>query len=155
MTPAIKVAEKAGIAFDTHRYEHDPASEAYGLEASEKLGLPPECVFKTLIAELDTGKLVAALVPVHRQLDLKALATACGTKKAAMAAVAAAERSSGYVAGGISPLGQRKRLPTVVDDSMLGQARVYVSAGRRGLEISLAPDDLIRLCGARPAPIAR
>ena len=155
MTPAVDSAKKAGIEFRLHAYEHDPATDSYGLEAAHALKLAPARVFKTLLAQLDTGKLVVALVPVEKQLDLKALAAAMRVKKAAMAAVADAERSSGYVAGGISPLGQRKRLPTVVDDSLPTHPTVYVSAGRRGLEIELAPADLIRLTAATLAPLAR
>lgn len=154
MTPAIACARSAGIAFELHAYAHDPGAPAYGPEAAQALGLAPERVFKTLLARLDTGKLVVALVPVARQLDLKALAAALRTKKAAMAPVADAERSSGYVVGGISPLGQRKRLPTVADASLLDHATVYVSAGKRGLEIELAPADLLRLADATVAPIA-
>lgn len=155
MTPAVKAAERARVAFELHQYPHDPGHEAYGLEAAEKLGLSPQQVFKTLIAQVDGRELVAALVPVHLQLDLKALAMACGGKKAAMAAVADAERSCGYVTGGISPLGQRKRLPTVIDQSVSKLERVFVSAGKRGLEIEIAPSDLISLCAARTANIAR
>lgn len=155
MTPAVQMATKAGIPFKVHQYAHDPAAESYGLEAAEALGLAPQQVFKTLLAQLDNRSLVVALVPVHQQLDLKALATACGAKKAMMAPVALAERSTGYVAGGISPLGQRKRLATVVDASLLEQATVYVSGGRRGLEIELAPADLMTLTEASPAAIAR
>jgi Cys-tRNA(Pro)/Cys-tRNA(Cys) deacylase len=116
------------------------------------LGVPPEAVFKTLIAEVD-GALTVAVVPVTGDLDLKALATAAGGKRAALADRAAAERTSGYVRGGISPLGQRKRLPTVVDDSAQDLDRMYVSAGRRGLQVSLAPADLVRLTAAGVAPI--
>lgn len=155
MTPAVESARRAGVAFRLHSYVHDPDSSSYGLEAAEALGLAPERVFKTLVARLDGGHLVVGLVPVDRQLDLKALAAACKAKKAAMAAVADAERATGYVAGGISPLGQRKRLPTLVDESLLRHATVFVSGGRRGLEIELAPADLLRLLDARPAPLGR
>jgi Cys-tRNA(Pro)/Cys-tRNA(Cys) deacylase len=118
------------------------------------MGVPAERVFKTLLAEVD-GKLAVAVVPVSGQLDLKALASALGGKKAAMADPAAAERTTGYVLGGISPLGQRKKLPTVVDESALGYETMFCSAGRRGLEIELAPADLVRLTSARTAPIGR
>jgi Cys-tRNA(Pro)/Cys-tRNA(Cys) deacylase len=155
MTPAVAAAGKAGIQFKLHQYAHDASAESFGLEAAEALELAPERVFKTLLAQLDGRALVVALVPVHRQLDLKALATACGAKKAMMAPVALAERSTGYVAGGISPLGQRKRLPTVVDASLLRQETVYVSGGRRGLEIELAPRDLVALTAASAAAIGR
>lgn len=155
MTPAILLARKAGILHNIHEYRHDPAAPSYGLEAAEKLGLPPEQVFKTLVAELDGKMLAVAIVPVAATLDLKALATACGAKRATMARVDEAERATGYVAGGISPLGQKKRLQTVLDAAALAQARIYVSAGRRGLEISLSPQDLLMLCQGKSAPIAR
>jgi Cys-tRNA(Pro)/Cys-tRNA(Cys) deacylase len=148
-TPAIAVAERAGIAFTVHEYTHDPKAPSYGLEAAEKLGLDPARVFKTLVADVD-GTLTVAVVPVEAQLDLRALG-----KRAAMADVKAAERATGYVAGGISPLGQRKRLATVVDESALVHPTINVSAGRRGLEIEIAPGDLVALTGARVAAIAR
>jgi len=152
-TTATIALERAKISFTLHEYAHDPRGGPYGLEASETLGVPPERVFKTLVAAVD-GALAVGVVPVHRQLDLKALAAAVGAKKAAMADVTAAERATGYVAGGISPLGQRKRLPVVIDSSALGLATLFCSAGRRGLEIELAPADLIRVAGARVAAIA-
>lgn len=155
MTAAILAARRAGIPFDVHRYEHDPGAPSYGLEAAEKLGVEPARVFKTLLVKLDASRLVVAVVPVAASLDLKACAAALGARKAAMAEIAEAERATGYVAGGISPLGQKKRLPTVVDASALEWQRVCVSAGRRGLEIELAPADLVRLCDARTAAIAR
>ena len=153
-TPATAALERAKIPFTVHEYAHDPRHESYGREASEALGVAPERVFKTLIADVD-GALVAGVVPVDGQLDLKALAAACGGKKAAMAQVTAAERATGYVAGGISPLGQRKRLPVVVDSSAMRFATVFCSAGRRGLEIELAPADLVRAAGATVAAIGR
>jgi Cys-tRNA(Pro)/Cys-tRNA(Cys) deacylase len=153
-TPAIVSAAKAGITYTVHPYEADPAAESYGAAAADALGVSPERLFKTLLAEVD-GRLTVAIVPVAGTLDVKALAAAVGGKKAAMADPATAERSTGYVVGGISPLGQRKRLPTVLDASAAGFATVYVSAGRRGLQIELAPGDLIRLTGARTADIAR
>jgi len=137
-----------------HTYDHDPRQGGYGVEASGALGVPPERVFKTLVAEVD-GALTVGVVPVAGQLDLKALAAAAGGKKAVMADVAAAERATGYVAGGISPLGQRRRLPVVVDASALGFATIFCSGGRRGLEIELAPADLVRAAGARVAAIAQ
>ncbi|HEY6790371.1 MAG TPA: Cys-tRNA(Pro) deacylase [Trebonia sp.] len=152
-TTATIALERAKIAFTVHEYPHDPRSGSYGLEASEALGVPPERVFKTLVAAVD-GLLAVGVVPVHRQLDLKALAAATGGKKAVMAEVAAAERATGYVAGGISPVGQKKRLPIVVDASALEHATMYCSGGRRGLEIELAPADLIRAAGATVAAIA-
>ncbi|MBO8186109.1 Cys-tRNA(Pro) deacylase [Streptomyces spirodelae] len=153
-TPAIVAATEAGIAFETHAYEHDPAAPSYGEEAAEAMGVPPERVFKTLVAEVD-GTLTVAVVPVSASLDLKGLASALGGKRAAMADPAAAERTTGYVRGGISPLGQRKQLPTVLDASAEEYATICVSAGRRGLEIELAPSDLAELTGAVVAPVAR
>jgi Cys-tRNA(Pro)/Cys-tRNA(Cys) deacylase len=155
MTPAIRAAEGAGVAFEVLEYAHDPGAESYGREAAAALGVAPEVVFKTLIVQTDAGRLAVGIVPVAASLDLKAIAAALGAKRVAMADPAAAERATGYVLGGISPLGQRKRLPTVVDASASAHDRVYVSAGRRGLEIALAPADLVRLCGARLAPVAR
>lgn len=154
MTPAVVAAQRAKIDFALHEYRHDPSAASYGLEAAEKLGLDPAQVFKTLVASVD-GKLTVGIVPVARSLDLKALAAAVGGKRAAMADIAEAERATGYVAGGISPLGQKKRLQTVIDEVALGLERIYVSAGRRGLEISLAPSDLLRLCAAKSAAISR
>lgn len=155
-TPAIGVLVRARVPHTLHPYQHDPRSTAFGDEAVAALGLDPHRVFKTLVTALDggAGGLAVAVVPVAAQLDLKALATALRAKRAAMAAVADAERSSGYVAGGISPLGQRKALPTVVDASALGFDTVYVSAGRRGLQVELAPADLVRLTRAVTASIA-
>lgn len=135
-----------------HSYAHG-GGQAYGPEAAELLGLDPARVFKTLVAEVD-GALTVGVVPVSATLDLKALAAAVGGKRARMADVAAAERATGYVAGGISPLAQRKRLPVVVDSSAESFVTVFCSAGRRGLEVELAPADLVRLTGARMAPIA-
>ncbi len=148
MTPAVVAAERAGITFTLHEYEHDPKAESYGLEAAEKTGVDPARVFKTLVVAQD-GKLSVAIVPVASQLDLRALG-----KRAALAERAAAERATGYVLGGISPLGQRKRLPTLLDESALEFATIYVSGGRRGLEIELAPADLVRLTDARVAAVA-
>jgi Cys-tRNA(Pro)/Cys-tRNA(Cys) deacylase len=153
-TTATIALERARIAFVVHEYEHDPRHDSYGLEASEALGVPPERVFKTLVAEVD-GKLVTAVVPVAGELDFKALAAAVGGKKAAMADVTAAERATGYVAGGISPVGQRKRLPVVLDASAMDGATMFCSAGRRGLEIELAPGDLARATNATIAAIGR
>jgi Cys-tRNA(Pro)/Cys-tRNA(Cys) deacylase len=153
-TTATIALDRARIPFTVHEYQHDPRHDSYGMEASEVLGVEPERVFKTLITEVD-GKLVAAVVPVSGELDLKALATAAGGKKAAMADVSAAERATGYVAGGISPLGQRKRLPVVVDESAMRQPTMFCSAGRRGLEIELTPADLVRAANATVAPIGR
>jgi Cys-tRNA(Pro)/Cys-tRNA(Cys) deacylase len=151
-TPATVVATEAGIAFTLHTYRHDPAAASYGEEAAQAMGADPERVLKTLVAEVD-GALTVAVVPVAASLGLKALATAVGGKRAALADPAAAERATGYVRGGISPLGQRKRLPTVLDASAAGHPTIWVSAGRRGLEIELAPADLVRLTGATVAAV--
>ena len=155
MTPAINAARKAGITHRIHEYQHDPAAESYGLEAAEKLGVSADRVFKTLIAELDDGRLAVAIVPVATSLNLKSLAAAIGAKRAEMADMVKAERATGYVAGGISPIGQKKRLPTVLDDSASRHATIYVSAGRRGLEIELAAEDLLKLTGGKLGAIAR
>ena len=153
-TPATALLARQRIAHTVHAYSHDPRRGSYGLEASDALGIAPERVFKTLVAEVD-GNLTVGVVPVAGQLDLKALAAAAGGKKAAMADVAAAERATGYVAGGISPLGQRRRLPVVVDVSALEFPTVFCSGGRRGLEIELAPADLVRAAGATVAVISQ
>ncbi|WP_439674752.1 Cys-tRNA(Pro) deacylase [Embleya sp. MST-111070] len=153
-TPATVALTREGVAFTTHAYTHDPDAASYGEEAATVLGVPAERVFKTLLADVD-GALTVAVVPVAGRLDLKALAAAVGGKRAAMADPAAAERATGYVLGGISPLGQKRRHPTVVDVSVLALETVYVSAGRRGLEIELTPADLIRLTGAVTAPVGR
>lgn len=151
-TPATALLTARNVAFDLHPYEVSPDAPNYGALVAEALGVAPEAVFKTLIAEVD-GALTVAVVPVTGDLDLKALASAAGGKRAVLADRAAAERSSGYVRGGISPLGQRRRLPTVVDDSARDLPSMYVSAGRRGLQVSLAPADLVRLTEATLAPI--
>ncbi|MFD4023449.1 Cys-tRNA(Pro) deacylase [Streptomyces sp. NPDC058576] len=153
-TPATVALTSAGTAFTVHAYDHDPASPSYGEEAAEALGVSPDRVFKTLVADVD-GALTVAVVPVAGSLDLKALASAVGGKRAAMADPAAAERTTGYVRGGISPLGQRKRLRTVLDASARAHATICVSAGRRGLEVELAATDLAELTGAVFAEIAR
>jgi len=155
MTPAIQALKKAGVPFEIHEYRHDPCAESYGLEAATALGVPPEQVFKTLIAKLDTRELVVAVVPVNKNLDLKALASVAGAKKADMADVTEAERTTGYVKGGISPLGQRKKLRTIIDASALRLERIFVSGGRRGLDLSLQPDDLMRMCSATIGTIAK
>jgi Cys-tRNA(Pro)/Cys-tRNA(Cys) deacylase len=153
-TPATVALTRAGVAFTTHSYEHDPAATSYGLEAAHVLGLPPEQVFKTLLADVD-GALVVAIVPVGGRLDLKALAAAVGGKKAAMADPHVAERTTGYVVGGISPLGQRKELRTVLDETALAFATVYVSGGRRGFDLGLSPTVLVEQTKATTAPLAR
>ncbi len=153
-TRAIAACEKACIAHAVHEYAHDPRAESYGLEAADALGVEPARVFKTLLALAD-DRLVVALVPVDLMLDLKAVARAAGAKRAVMATPAQAERATGYVVGGISPLGQAKRLPTFLDDSALALTTMFVSAGRRGLEVELAPADLASLTGATFVPLAR
>jgi Cys-tRNA(Pro)/Cys-tRNA(Cys) deacylase len=151
-TPATVLLTAERVPFELHPYDVSPDAPNYGALVAQALGVGPEAVFKTLIAEVD-GALMVAVVPVTGDLDLKALAAAAGGKRATLAERSAAERSTGYVRGGISPLGQRRRLPTVVDDSAAGLDRMYVSAGRRGLQVSLAPADLIRLTAARIAPL--
>lgn len=144
MTPATKQLDRVGVSYRLHRYQHDPQAESYGSEAADKLGLDHGQVFKTLLAASETGELLVAVVPVNGMLNLKALAQAAGVKKIAMADPAAAQRSTGYLVGGISPLGQKKRLRTFIDASANLWAQVFVSGGRRGLEIELAPADLAR-----------
>lgn len=148
MTPAVEIAKKSGVDFDLHSYPHDEGAGAYGLEAAEKMDVPAAQIFKTLVIEGDGGGLAVAIVPVTCQLSLKRAAKALGFKKAKMAAAADVERATGYVLGGVSPLGQKKRLPTVLDASADAFGKIYVSAGKRGLEISMAPADLGRLTGA-------
>ncbi|KRE62831.1 Cys-tRNA(Pro) deacylase [Nostocoides sp. Soil756] len=153
-TPAVVALTAAGVAFTQHAYGHDPAAPSYGLEAAAVLGLPPEQVFKTLVVDTGAG-LAVGVVPVAGQLDLKAMAAALGVKRVSLAAPAAAERSSGYVVGGISPVGQKRALPTVVDESAELYDVVYVSGGRRGLDLGLSPADLVRVTGAAVADIGR
>jgi Cys-tRNA(Pro)/Cys-tRNA(Cys) deacylase len=153
-TPATVALTRAGISFTLHEYAHDPRATSYGSEAAEALGLDPDHVFKTLLAEVD-GNLVVAVVPVAGWLDLKALARALGGRKAAMADPKDAERSTGYVVGGIAPVGQKRRLPTVVDVSATAYDVVYVSAGRRGLDLGIAPADLLAVTGAITADVSR
>jgi Cys-tRNA(Pro)/Cys-tRNA(Cys) deacylase len=152
-TPATALLVKQKVAHTLHSYQHDPRHESFGLEAVEALGLYAACVFKTLVADVD-GTLTVGVVPVTGQLDLKALATSVGGKKARMADPAAAQRATGYVLGGISPLGHRSRLLVVIDSSAQNFEAVHCSAGRRGLEVELAPADLVRLTHAVVAPIA-
>lgn len=154
-TPATTALRRAGVEYVEHAYEHDRATASYGQEAAEALGADPARVFKTLLVQLDTVGLAVAIVPVSGSLDLKAVASALGAKKAALADTATAERATGYVRGGISPLGQRRRLPTVIDQSAFDHATVLVSGGRRGFDIELAPTDLARLTGAARAAIGR
>jgi Cys-tRNA(Pro)/Cys-tRNA(Cys) deacylase len=151
-TPATVALTAAGIEHTVHAYAHDPRSTSYGLEAAEALGLDPARVHKTLMASVD-GRLTVAIVPVSGQLDLKALARAVGGSKAVMADPAVAQRVTGYVVGGISPIGQRRPHPTVLDESALDWPTVFVSGGKRGLDLELAPTDLVRITGAITAPI--
>ncbi len=154
-TPALVALTRAGVAHTVHTYEHDAGTDVgYGMEAAVALGLPPDQVFKTLLAEVD-GRLTVAVVPVTTTLDLKALAAATGGKRATMARPADAERATGYVVGGISPLGQKTAHPTVVDETAELYDVVYVSGGRRGMDVGLAPADLVALTGATVADIAR
>ncbi|MFE9870391.1 Cys-tRNA(Pro) deacylase [Micromonospora sp. NPDC005686] len=152
-TPATALLVKRRIAHSTHPYDVSPDAPNYGALVAAALGVPPERVFKSLVAEVD-GALTVAVVPVTGELDLKALAAAVGGKRSAMADRAVAERATGYVRGGISPLGQRRRLPTVLDSSALAHPTVYVSAGRRGLQVELAPTDLLALTDAQVAPLS-
>ncbi|WP_141818410.1 Cys-tRNA(Pro) deacylase [Ornithinimicrobium humiphilum] len=153
-TPATVTLDRAGIAYEVRAYEHDPAATSYGLEAASALGVPPERVFKTLLVDTDKG-LGVGIVPVDRLLDLKAVAAALGAKKATMADPAVAERVTGYVVGGISPVGQKKALPTILDASALQHATILVSGGKRGLDIELAPGDLVKVTRGSTAPVAR
>ncbi|POH73221.1 Cys-tRNA(Pro) deacylase [Arthrobacter glacialis] len=151
-TPATVALTAAGVQFTAHSYAHDPANTSYGTEAADVLGVSPERVFKTLMADV-AGTLTVAIVPVNGMLDLKALAQAVGHKKATMADPAAAQRRTGYVLGGISPLGQRQQSPTVLDESALLCETIYVSGGRRGFDVELSPTDLISLTKATTAKI--
>ncbi|HWG62314.1 MAG TPA: Cys-tRNA(Pro) deacylase [Streptosporangiaceae bacterium] len=152
-TQATQQLTRQGIAHTVHAYAHGPGRDAYGLEASQAMGVAPGRVFKTLVAEVD-GALAVGVVPVASRLDLKALAAAAGGKKAKMAAPADAERATGYVVGGISPLGQRRRLPLVIDSSAMDYETIFCSGGRRGLEIEIAPADLVRAASAAMAAIS-
>jgi Cys-tRNA(Pro)/Cys-tRNA(Cys) deacylase len=153
-TPALAAIERARVDHRVHRYGHDPANSSYGEEAATALGVELARVFKTLIATVD-GEMAVAVIPVGTQLDLKQFAACLGGKRAAMAEPRDAERATGYVVGGISPFGQKRALPAVVDESATGFTTIFVSAGRRGLEIELAPEDLVRVTSAMTAPIAR
>jgi Cys-tRNA(Pro)/Cys-tRNA(Cys) deacylase len=153
-TPATVALSRAGIPYAVRAYEHDPAAESFGLEAAQALGVDPARVFKTLLVDTGSG-LAVAIVPVDRTLDLKAMASALGVKKVVMADPLAAERSSGYVVGGISPVGQKRALPTVLDSSAAEHETVLVSGGRRGLDLELHPADLVAVTRASTAPVAR
>lgn len=153
MTPAINLLRKSRIDYTVHEYRHDASSESFGLEAAEKLGINPERVFKTLVVTLDRGQMAVGIVAVSSMLNLKRMAKACGAKKAAMASPLEVERATGYVLGGVSPLGQKKRLKTVIDASAGNFETVFVSAGKRGMDIELKPGDLARLVNAGFAEI--
>ena len=148
MTPAVNLLQKAKVPHQLHSYDHDPGAAAYGEEAADKLGVPHDRLFKTLVALADSSRMVVAVVPVSTQLDLKRLARAVKAKKTKMADKKDVERVTGYLLGGVSPLGQKKRLPTIVDASALNFKTIYVSAGRRGLQVELAPQDLASLTAA-------
>ncbi|MGM0768232.1 MAG: Cys-tRNA(Pro) deacylase [Pseudomonadota bacterium] len=153
MTPGVNAARKAKVPHTIHEYPHDPASESYGTEAAEKMGVEPARVFKTLVVAIDGSNLAVGVVPVTAMLNLKQIARAAGGKKAALADKQEVQRSTGYVLGGVSPLGQKKRLPTFIDASAEAFDTVFVSAGRRGLEIELSPRDLASLTSAHFAPL--
>lgn len=157
MTPAIQLAKKMKISFAVHEYRHDPATESYGEEAATALNVRPERVFKTLLVAVngDNRQLAVAVVPVSGQLNLKVAASALKAKKLTMADPQQAQRSSGYLVGGISPLGQKKRLPTLLDDSAGQFDTIFVSAGKRGLEIELSAADLLQLTNGSMAGIGR
>ncbi len=154
-TPALVALTAAGVAHTVHTYAHDPRTASYGLEAADQLDVEAERVFKTLMIELDRSELAVAIVPVSGSLDLKAAAAALGAKRATMADPAAAQRATGYVLGGISPLGQKRRHRTVLDETAELWGTVLVSAGRRGLDVELSGTDLIALTGATIGDIAR
>lgn len=153
MTPGINAAKKAKISHRIHEYQHDPASESFGTEAAEKMGVDPARVFKTLVVAIDGKDLAVGVVPVTSMLSMKLAAKAAGGKKAVMADKQDVQRSTGYVLGGVSPLGQKKRLKTFIDDSARSFDTIFVSAGRRGLEIELSPEDLAKLTAARFVPL--
>lgn len=153
-TPATVALARAGVAFTPHSYRHDPATTGFGLEASALLGVEPERVFKTLVAHAD-DELVVGIVPVSGQLDLGALAAVVGAKRARMAEASVAERRTGYVIGGISPIGQKRALTTVLDDSAELFETIFVSGGRRGFDIELSPNDLLAVTGGTLAAIGR
>ncbi|UZE96294.1 Cys-tRNA(Pro) deacylase [Alkalimarinus alittae] len=155
MTPAINSVEKAKLPFKVHQYEHDSNAASYGEEAAQKLNISASQVFKTLVVALDSGVLAVSVIPVSHQLNLKAMASAVKAKKAKMAEPKAVERSSGYVLGGVSPLGQKKLLKTVIDQQALDFDTIFVSAGRRGLEIELSPNDLAMMLQASFASLAK
>ena len=148
MTPGIHTAKKAGIVYKLHEYNHETSNTSYGVEAADKMGIPPERIFKTLVVSVDQKDLVVGVIPVSSMLSMKRIAKAAGAKKASMAVTADVERATGYVLGGVSPLGQKKRLKTIIDSSAKEYETIFVSGGRRGLEIELSPEDLAGLTHA-------
>ena len=155
MTPAINAAKKAKITYTIHEYVHDPSSESYGTEAAIKLGIPEEMVFKTLLVKYGTKELAVGVVPVSTMLNMKLFAKAIGAKKASMAEASDVERATGYVLGGVSPLGQKRKLKTIIDSSANKYRTIFVSAGRRGLDIELKPQDLEKLTNGKSAEICK
>ena len=154
MTPAIRVLDNWNISYRLHSYHHEPNGPSYGMEAAQKLGIPADQVLKTLIVRNERQEIMMAILPVSARLDLKAVATAAGAKKISIASPSVAQRSTGYAVGGISPFGQRRHYRTFLERSAMGQPHVFVSAGRRGVEISLRTIDLIKLVEAEVASIA-
>lgn len=155
MTPAIALLKKHQVAHQVVTYQHDPQATSYGVEAAEKLAVPAANIFKTLLVSNEKQELIVAIIPVLKQLDLKAIAQAAGIKKVTMAKPELAQKATGYLVGGISPLGQKKRLATFIDDSAAELTTMYVSGGRRGLDIALAPEDLAKLLNAPFVAIAK
>lgn len=155
MTPAINIAKNKNITHKVHEYVHDSSNKSYGLEAAEQLRVPVDRVFKTLVVKLNNNELAVAIIPVSTMLNMKLIAKAAGAKKATMSAPAEVERSTGYVLGGVSPLGQKKKLKTIIDSSAKKHSTIYVSAGRRGLEIELSPDDLVTLVNGKLAELCQ
>jgi len=149
MTPAIVFLKKQKVSFDIHQYQHDTDAASFGIEAADKLGVEQQQVFKTIVLETEQKKLVVAIVPVDNQVNLKKLAKACKVKKVMMADKTKVQASTGYILGGVSPLGQKKRLPTFINESALAHDKIYISAGRRGLEVSLSSNDLSQLLQAQ------
>jgi len=155
MTPAINVLKKDKVDYKLHEYIHNPQTQSYGLEAANKMGVEESRVFKTVVVKADNGLLVVAVVPVSSMLSMKLLAKSIGVKKASMADPLEVERSTGYILGGVSPLGQKKRVKTIIDYSAESFSTIYISAGRRGLEIELNPNDLKNLTGAKFVDISQ
>lgn len=155
MTPAVKLAQQSGIEFTLHEYDHDPREPSYGLEAASRLDIDPQRVFKTLVVSLTDNTLAVAIIPVDKRVSMKKVASALGCKKVTMAAPDKVQNSTGYVLGGISPLGQQRKLPTVLDLSAKQYKSIFVSAGKRGLEIELSPYDLLHLCDAQCADLSQ